>query len=318
MNSSTGQTPLRRQFPGLSKHGDASLEGFHGLDESVHQASAVNVRWLLIAGLLYLACLLLAVFPYPLGFARNLPSAGDPSQHLWIVRWYKTCLLEGNNPLYCNEFQASVGVPLAYFTPLILQALLYMPLSFIFANDVIIYNILWVTGLVTTGLGTFVLASMVARDSRAAWLGGLLGMLSGPMMMHAHGHLEMIYLAGFPLFLAAWIGFVDYPGRKRLAAAMVLSIPRGGSGVLLRPWAGSAGGLSGLESGRSQRRINWLRARVPWLGAYALLLSVCLLPLFAAQIWGVAHGYAMTRSRLEFERFAAAWWGYFVPTRHIA
>lgn len=213
MNSRSAQAPSQRQSPGFSKQAVRPSRVFHGLGESVWQTSPVNVRTLLIAGLLYLACLLVAVLPYPLGFARNLPSAGDPSQHLWIVRWYKTCLLEGKNPLYCNELQAPVGVPLAYFTPLLLQSLLYMPLSFICANDVIIYHILWVTGLVTTGLGTFVLASLVTRDRRAAWLGGLLAMLSGPMMMHAHGHLEMIYLGGFPLFLAAWIGFVDHPSR---------------------------------------------------------------------------------------------------------
>ena len=45
----------------------------------------LRLRDLLIAGSLYLACLLIAVFPYPLGFIRNLPSAGDPSQHLWIM-----------------------------------------------------------------------------------------------------------------------------------------------------------------------------------------------------------------------------------------
>ncbi len=42
-----------------------------------------------------------------------------------------------------------------------------------------------------------------------AAFGGLLAMLSGPMMIHAHGHLELIYVGSFPLFLAAWIRFVD-------------------------------------------------------------------------------------------------------------
>ncbi|MGA9921894.1 MAG: hypothetical protein WBQ29_00740 [Isosphaeraceae bacterium] len=315
MNSRSAQAPSQRQSPGFSKQAVRPSRVFHGLDESVWQTSPVNVRTLLIAGLLYLACLLVAVLPYPLGFARNLPSAGDSSQHLWIVRWYKTCLLEGKNPLYCNELQAPVGVPLTYFTPLLLQSLLYMPLSFICANDVIIYHILWVTGLVTTGLGTFVLASLVTRDRRAAWLGGLLAMLSGPMMMHAHGHLEMIYLGGFPLFLAAWIGFVDHPSRARLGAAVALYLFLVAGAAyyfvlgLVSPVAFVVWRLASAKE-----HLHWLRARLPWFVAYALLLSVCLIPLFAAQIWGVVHGYAMTRSRLEFEHFAAPWWSYFVPT----
>ena len=185
-----------------------------------------------------------------------------------------------------------MGVPLAYFTPLLLQSLLYTPLSFIFANDVVIYHILWVTGLVTTGLGTFVLATLLTQDRRAAWLGGLLAMLSGPMMMHARGHLELIYLGGFPLFLAVWIGFVDHPSRVRLGAAVALYL------VLV---AGAAYYLVlGLvppvvyvlwRFATTEARLHWLRARLPWFGAFALVLSLCLVPLFAAQVWGNAVRY---------------------------
>ena len=97
MDSRFAQAPSQREFPGSAKQASRPSQVFHGLGKSMRQTSPVTCRSLLIAGLLYLACLLVAVLPYPLGLARNLPSAGDPSQHLWIMRWYKTCLLEKKN-----------------------------------------------------------------------------------------------------------------------------------------------------------------------------------------------------------------------------
>src|SRR5208283_5217435 len=125
----------------------------------------------------------------------------------------------------------------------------------------------------------------------------------------------MIYLGGFPLFLAAWIGFVDQPGRARLGAAVALYLFLVAGAAyyfvlgLVPPVAYVVWRLASAKE-----HLHWLRARLPWFGAYALLLSVCLVPLFAAQIWGVVHGYAMTRSRLEFEHFAAPWCSDSVPT----
>ena len=141
-------------------------------------------------------------------------------------------------------------------------------------------------------------------------------MLSGPMMLHAHGHLEMIYLGGFPLFLAAWIGFVDHPSRARLGAAVALYLFLVAGAAyyfvlgLVPPVAYVVWRLASAKE-----HLHWLRARlllgsVPTHSCSPFVLA----PLFAAQIWGVVHGYAMTRSRLEFEHFVAPWWSYFVPT----
>ena len=45
------------------------------------------------------------------------------------MRWYKSCLMESRNPFYCPEIQYPVGVPLGYFSPLLLQSLQYLILS---------------------------------------------------------------------------------------------------------------------------------------------------------------------------------------------
>jgi hypothetical protein len=121
----------------------------------------------------------------------ELPAPGDPSQHLWILRWYRACLSEGRSPLVCPELQYPVGAPLNGFSPLHLQAALFLPLSRAVGNDLLSYNLLWTLGLVTTGLGTFALAWSVVRDRASACLAGLSAMLSGPVMLHSQGHLRV-------------------------------------------------------------------------------------------------------------------------------
>ena len=167
----------------------------------------------------YLVCLAIATWPRVLSFRSCLPERFDSLQHLWIMRWYKTCLLEGRPVFVCPEIQHPIGAPLGNFSSLHLQALLYLPLSLATANDALCYNLIWLFGLLTTGLGTYVLIWYVLRDRACAAFGGMLAMLNTPLLMHAHAHLELIYVGGFPLFLVAWMRFVDRPGRARLVLA---------------------------------------------------------------------------------------------------
>src|SRR5262249_20998963 len=99
-----------------------------------------------------------------LSLGSDLPEACDALQHLWVMRWYKTCLFEGRWPLLCPEIQHPVGAPLGNFSPLHLQSLLYLPLSLLSGSDILCYNLVWLTGLLLTGLGTSLLAWRVVRD----------------------------------------------------------------------------------------------------------------------------------------------------------
>ena len=90
-----------------------------------------------IAGVLYAICASLATWPRILWFQTALPTLGDPLQHLWIMRWYKTCLLEWRSVVICSEIQYPIGAPLGCFSPLHFQSLLYIPLSFAIKNDVL-------------------------------------------------------------------------------------------------------------------------------------------------------------------------------------
>jgi hypothetical protein len=276
-----------------------------------------------VATALYAACLAVATYPTVTHLDTALPSgsrhavSSDAQMHLWVMRWYKSCLLEGRSPVLCPDVQFPTGAPIGDFSPMHLQALLYLPLSAVVKNDVLCYNILWIIGFLTAGLGTALLAWHVVRDGACAWLAGLLAMLSGPMVVHAHAHLELIYVGVFPLFLLAWLRFVDRPGWGRLAAAggafVALTMGAAYFMVLAIPPAAWYVGWRMVGAGR-RGAWPWLRARAGWLAAFALAAAPLLAALFAGQFWAMAHGHSMARERSQFDLNAAPLWSYLAPT----
>jgi hypothetical protein len=234
------------------------------------------------------------------------------------MRWYKTCVLEGRSALHCPEIQHPIGAPLGNFSSLHLQALLYFPLSLVIDSDALCYNLIWTFGLLITGLGTFVLIWHILGDKSCAAFGGLLAMLGAPVMLHARAHLELIYVGSFPLFLVAWIRFVDRPSRGRLVLAAlgytVLSMSAAYymvfaifPAVLYVVWQVSCGGLTGAGA--------WFRQRSGWLLGFVGLILPGLLVLFSSQLWAVSNGYSLVRPRYEFDLFGAPVWSYLSPTK---
>jgi len=278
-----------------------------------------RLGWKTLAWIVALHAVALAIATYPTVFQlkTTVPEKYDTPQHLWIMLWYKTCLLEGQLPWFCPQIQYPLGAPLGNFTPLHIQSLLYMPLSFMFRNDVFCYNIVWLCGFMMTGLGTSLLCWHVLRDRTCAAFGGLLGMLSGPMMIHSIGHTELIYIGGFPIFLVAWMRFVDRPslGRATLAAACYVLVAMSAAyylvfavfpAALYVGWAACRAGTRGV--------LPWIKARMPWFIGWSVIVLPFLVVLFSSQVWAIAHGNSISRSRDEFNLYGSPLWTYVLPT----
>src|SRR5262249_40667374 len=150
---------------------------------------------------------------------------------------------------------------------------------FLTDNDVLCYNLVWGANIVFTGLGTFVLAWRVLRCRASAFFGGLSAMLSGPVLLHALGHLELVTLGWFPLFLVAWMCWIDRPGPGRLLAAaglyLLVAMSAGYFAVfatvpaaLYAAHAAASGGLAGVPA--------WVRSRLPGLAGFVALTLPCL------------------------------------------
>jgi hypothetical protein len=259
-----------------------------------------------------------ATYPVVLKFGDSIPGQlSDPLEHLWIMRWSESCLKAGRLPFFCPALNYPTGVPLGYFPTMHLPTAGFLALGLVTDNDVARFNVLWFFGFVATGMGSFLLAWWVIRKVGAAWLAGLGAMLTGPMLMHAHGHLETMQLGAVPLFLIGWLRFVDRPSRGRLAASVglywlvVASAPY--FAVLAVFPAAWYVAWSVAFAGSGGRRA-WILARAGWLLAFGLVVLPGLALLFSSQIWAAVHGHSMARTRSEFNQFGAPIWSSFIPS----
>jgi hypothetical protein len=165
------------------------------------------------------------------------------------------------------------------------QALLYLPLSQVIGDDLVCYNLIWLANLVFTGVGTFVLVWQMLRSRLCAFYGGLAAMLAGPVLLHAMGHLELITLGWFPLFLAAWMRWVDRPtGRGLLAAAglyVLVAMSAGYFAVFALVPATLYVAHAGLRDGLTAVPA-WVRNRLVWFCLFIAVTLPCLLLVFSA------------------------------------
>src|SRR5579871_47659 len=278
----------------------------------------LNGRTLLGVLLLYGACVFCATYPALLTPATRLAgSRCDPLQGLWLMRWYKDCLLHGHSPLRCDAIQYPVGAPLGNFSPLHFQTLLYLFLSLFTANDILCYNAIWFSNLCFTGLASFVLAWYVIRNRLCACFAGLLAMLSGPVLLHAHGHLELITLGWLPLFLLGWMRWLDQPKLSRLFVALVLYFLVALSAAYFAVFAlvPAAVFLIGRASRGGYRQVlPWLGSRIGGLSTFVVVAAVGSSILYFPQILSRIEGYSLARPKGEFNYYGAPPWSYCVPS----
>ena len=272
----------------------------------------------MLVALSYLACVSAATYPVVLTFGSAIPGQlTDPLEHLWIMRWSEACLLEGRSPFFCAGLNYPSGLPLGAFPTMHVQTIAYLAMGLLTDNDVARFNALWSFGFVSTGLATFALAWWTVRRFWPSWLAGLGAMLCGPMLMHAHGHLETMQMGAVPLFLIAWLRLVDRPDPARLAASaglyllVVASAPYFAV-LAMFPAACYLGYSVAVES--TSTRWYWLRSRAGWLIGFGVLVLPGLAVLFSSQLWASIHGYPMARPRAQFNQFGAPPWSSFVPS----
>jgi hypothetical protein len=278
-------------------------------------APRLGFKTVAVVAVFYVACVSIATWPRVLWFRSSLPSLLDPLQHLWIMRWYRACLFEGRSLRLCPEVQYPTGAPIGCFSPLHFQTLLYIPLSLVTGNDALCYNVIWLIGLVSSGLGTFWLAWWVVRDPWCAAFGGMAAMLSAPLLLHASAHLELIFLGVFPLFLWTWLRLFERPDRGRLLAAAFAFVLVALCAAYYAVYAIFPAAVYVLWKGSTDGKAwTWFRARAPWWLAFAALVVPGLSIVFGNQIWATVHGYATPRPFSEFRNFNTPLWSYWVPT----
>ena len=325
LESSTGRASRR---PAIShrvftsaRDQELSRVGARGWLPAELRSRSIGTRTLLVVAVGYMLAVGVATFPRILSLGTDLPTLSDPVSHLCVLRWYRQCLLNWQNPLVHGGIQAPTGFPIGLNPPMLLATAAYILLSLVIPNDVLIYNVLWFGSFLFAGLGTFVLAWHLTRDRAAAFLGGLLVMLGTPMMLHGYEHLELIQVGWFPLFLLCWIRFVEAPSRLSLLRAstsyllVAVSAPYFGVMAIFpaslfvlyhllvnRP---------GFCPGSRKQTVFGLSG---WLLAFSLIVLPLLVSVFLPQVWVSLKGFSITRPRAEFDTYGSTLWSYFLPT----
>lgn len=296
----------------------------HGSERVKYREGAAEARegpgrrTVLAAAALYLATLGVIGYRVFARFGSALPATlADPLQHLWILRWYEGCLKAGRLPYLAPDVMYPIGAPLGLFSPLHLQAVVWNLVGWALPTDLARYNLLWALGFLLTAAGGFYLSWRLLRDRPAAVFGGLLCMLATPVTLHALAHLELIYVGVLGFFLLGWTEFVERPRRRSLGVALGTYLLVSASAAYFAVMATIPAALFVIWSGVRALRTGfraWFRARWKWLLAFAGLAAVALAILFSSQLWAKSHGLEGQRGRIEFARYWAPLWGYFMPT----
>ncbi len=170
----------------------------------------------------YLALALVLTYPLVAHFATHVPGsetwAFDEYTFVWNYWWFKHAVFDlGVNPLHSNFTFYPIGVNLILYTYMLLNAVLAIPIEFVFGY-VVASNALLVFAFVSAAYGAFLLANYLLRQSErsydafgnlflnlAAFTAGVIYAFTSSRFVYASlGHYNFVcsqYLPFYVLFL---------------------------------------------------------------------------------------------------------------------
>jgi hypothetical protein len=159
-------------------------------------------RPLLGAVALLSALTLMLTWPQALHMTTRVPGHDDPLFSIWRLSWIAHALLRDPRHL----FDANIFYPhlrtLAYSDAVLLEGIIAAPLLWAGVNRVLIYNLIFHAGIVSSGAGMFVLVRYLTRDVSAALVSAVIFTLA-PYRIEHFIHLELQWTVWMPLTLWA-------------------------------------------------------------------------------------------------------------------
>ncbi|MBA2258418.1 MAG: hypothetical protein H0W18_05955 [Acidobacteria bacterium] len=209
---------------------------------------------------------------------------GDARLIIWTLAWDNHAVLNAL-PL----FDANVFYPaqrsLAYNDHLFGLSLFTLPIYTATGNAVLAYNIVWILSFILSGVAMHALLRRYTGRELAAFAGSLVYTLSFYRMLHAHGHLPLVWTWLLPLSLLALHRWNDRPSGSRAllwgAAVTLQALTSWYLAVLV-----AVANTALLIALATQWRQGWGR-RVAHVAAAAALVILCVWP-FAREYLGLA------------------------------
>ena len=173
-------------------------------------------RPLLGALALLSALTVIITWPQALHLSTRIPAHDDPLFSIWRLAWVAHAL--AHNPSHL--FDANIFYPhlrtLAYSDAMLFEGMLATPFLWAGMNPVLVYNLMFLAGIVSSGAGMFVLVRYLTGDIRAALVSAVVFTLA-PYRIEHFFHLELQWTVWMPLTLWALHRTFD-EGRLELGA----------------------------------------------------------------------------------------------------
>lgn len=269
-----------------------------------------SVQRALLVVSIYIAATIVMTVPYVNWHA--LSSAvypGDARLMVWTLAWDDHAWLHHLPVLRANMYFPDPAA-LTYTDPMFGIALFTLPIYAVTGNPILAYNLIFLATFVLNGLAMHALAFRATRSHAGALVAGLIYAFSFYMMLHAHGHLSLIWAWLLPLsivLLDRWIARPTLPRALLFGLAVVLQV--------LSSWYLAIMILAALAIVTVCRiaadaRGEW--ARRAWQAAVVAAVAVVV-------VWPLAAPYRHslpTPAVAEVSGFSADWASYFVPPQN--
>lgn len=180
--------------------------------------AAASRRWrwpVLIA--VYVVATFVMTWPY-VNYAHFATAGyeGDARLVTWILAWNNHAVIEGWPLFRANAFFPAPD-SLRYNEHMFGLSLFTLPLTLAGAAPTLAYNLTWWAAFVLNGLTSFAYLRRVVAYDLAAFIGSLVFTFSFFVMLHAHGHLQLIWIWALPASLLLAERWFDRPSAGRLA-----------------------------------------------------------------------------------------------------
>src|SRR5262245_48446829 len=166
----------------------------------------------------------MVTWPQALHLASAVPDHNDPFLSIWRLSWIAHVLPGDADRLFDGNIFHPHARTLAYSDATLLQGLIATPWLWAHVNQVLVYNLLLLTGIISSGMGMFVLVRHLTRDPDAALVSAAIFALA-PYRIEHFMHLELQWSVWMPLtFLAVHRLFEKASGRRGMAVGVLLSL----------------------------------------------------------------------------------------------
>jgi hypothetical protein len=157
----------------------------------------------LLGALIFLSALtVFLTWPQALHLGTRIADHGDPLLSIWRLEWLAIGAQSASRPLFDGNIFYPHLRTLAYSDATLLQGALAAPWLQANVNPVLVYNLLLLAGIVTSGLGMFVLVRHLTGSADAALVAAAIFTMA-PYRVEHFMHLELQWTAWMPLTLWA-------------------------------------------------------------------------------------------------------------------